>query len=70
MDTEIDYKYNLNLTLIGDSNVGKTTIKDRLLGRNFNYKPSSNTDIISESLFFTTKNNMQIRLGCFNSRKK
>ena len=29
-------KYTINVTLLGDSQVGKTTIKDRLLGKNFN----------------------------------
>ena len=48
-------KYIVNVTLLGESNVGKTTIKDRLLGRQFNLNMSTTVSPpYCESIIFNT----------------
>ena len=47
--------YTLNLALIGDSQVGKTTFKNRLLGQHFNDKYMSTIGIVYDIFEFYNK---------------
>ena len=48
--------YKLNLVLLGESGVGKTTFKNRLLGKKFEYNSFSTAGIMCEFLKFSSEN--------------
>ena len=56
MEEKKENNYRLNLVLLGESGVGKTTFKNRLLGQNFEYYMLPTIALFSEFFQFSSEN--------------
>ena len=56
MEQKKENNYRLNLVLLGESKVGKTTLKNRLLGKKFEYSLFSTVGCMSEFFQFSSEN--------------